>query len=171
MSVRGRSWKVAAVSCRRDRGGSHCDGSGVRVYRYRFEGQDKDGAYHFTTEPEIIYERTYQDANGAQRTYTVTHSRSASVGAADATDAEQARVDLEEIALLRQKDARELIGVTETEVNGHLHTAFRYKYVLADGRIKTMGEGEPDESERPTPAQIENDQEQIALLREKGQRE
>jgi hypothetical protein len=171
MSVRKRAWKVAVVIAVVMAAGAFATAVGLRVYRYHFEGQDDDGAYHFSTEPEVVYKRTYLDPNGAESTYTVSRSRGATVGAANATDAEQARMDLEEIALLRQQDARELVGVIETEVNGHLHRTLRYRYVLSDGWIQTIGEGEPDKNEPISPEQIDEDREQIELLREKGERE
>ena len=173
MSVRVNVWKAAAVLAIVIGAGAIATAVGLSVYQifYRFEGQDDKGAYHFSTEPQIIYKNYYQDANGAESAFTVTHGHLATVGAADATDAEQARMDLEEIALLRQRDARELIGVTETEVNGHLQTAFRYKYVLSDGRVKTIGEGNRDEDQPRDSTQINADREQIAILRQRGERE
>jgi len=171
MFNRKRAWKVAAVLAVVVGAGAIATAVGVRVYRYRYEGQGRDGAYHFSKEPEIVYKRTYQDANGAERTYTVSRSGGVSVDAADATDAEQARKDLEEIARLRQQNDRELVGVTETEVNGYVHRTFRYRYVLSDGRIKTIGEGEPGKDETRTPLQIDEEREQISLLREKAERE
>jgi hypothetical protein len=171
MSVIKRVWKVAAVIAIVTGVGAIATAVGVKVYRYHFEGRGRDGEYHFSTEPEVIYKRTYLDPNGAERTYTVSHSRWVSVGAANATDAEQAGQDLEEIALLRQQDARELVGVIETEVNGHLHRTFRYRYVLSDGRVKTIGEGDPDENKPLSPEQLDEDRKQIDLLREKGERE
>jgi hypothetical protein len=171
MSVIKRIWKIAAVIAFMTCVGAIATTVGIKVYRYHFEGRGRNGEYHFSTGPEIVYKRTYLDKNGNERTYSATRSGAASVGAADATDAEQARRDLEEIALLRQQDNRELVGVVEMEVNGHLHRAFRYKYVLSDGRIKTIGENDPDINESVNPLQIDEVPEQIALLREKGERE
>jgi len=74
--------------------------------------------------------------------------------------------------LLKQQGAREIIGVTETEVNGHrLARVFECKYVLADGRVKTMREGESDSMSAASPDQIEKDQQEIAQLRQLDQRE
>jgi hypothetical protein len=171
MSVIKRVWKVAAMIAIVTGVGAIATAVGIKVYRYHFEGRGRDGEYHFSTEPEVIYKKTYLDPNGAERTYTVTHSGWVSVGAANATDAEQAGQDLEEIALLRQQDARELVGVIETEVNGHLHRTFRYRYVLSDGRIRTIGESEPGKNEPLSPEQIDEDRKQIDILREKGERE
>ena len=171
MFSKNRFWKVAAVIAVLIGAGAIATAVGVRVYRYHFEGRGRDGEYHFSTEPEVIYKRTYLDPNGAEKTYSIMRGGSASVGAADAIDTEQARKDLEEIALLRQQDIRELVGVIDTEVNGHFHRTFRFKYVLSDGRVQTVGEGDPDKKETINPVQIEKDQEQIELLREKGERE
>ena len=54
MFVRKRAWKVAAVLVIVIGAGAIATTVGVRVYRYRFEGRGRDGAYHFSTEPEII---------------------------------------------------------------------------------------------------------------------
>ena len=53
--------------------------------------------------------------------------------------------DAEEIDLLRQQDKRELTRVIEIELEGEVHRVYSYKYVLADGREKTIGENDPDE--------------------------
>ena len=138
-----------------------------------FEGKGRDGAYHFSTGPETIYERTYQDANWTQSSVGVSRGTGVSLSSTDpdyTIDVEQARNDLEEIALLHQQDTRELVRVIETTVNGHLHRTFVYKYVLADGRETTMGEG-PDSEERRSPAQIERDFEEIERLHRRGERE
>lgn len=130
---------------------------GIRVYQYRFEGQDPEGAYYFSTEPEVVSEGAHQDVDGADRTHEVTKMNSA-----DGTDPEQARMDLEEIALLRQQDARELVGVFETQVNGYMDRSFNYRYILTDGRELTFAESKPLEEE---------EWEQLSLLREKDERE
>lgn len=173
MSVRSKAWKVtlavAAVVC----GGAITTAVGVRVHRYYFEGRDADGVYHFSTEPETIYKKTYTDADGTVRTVGVTRGGGTSIGPdPDQTmDVEQTRRDLEEMALLRQQGARELVRVIDTKVNGHAHRTCSYRYVLADGREKTMGEGDPESKDRRTPAQIEEDMQEIGALRRQGQRE
>lgn len=171
MSVRKRVWKIAAVIALVTGVGAFATAVGLRVYRYHFEGQDDNGAYHFSTEPELLYQSSYLDANNEERSYTVTRGGAVTVGAANAIDAEQARTDLEEIALLRQQDNRELVGVVETEVNGNLHRTFRYRYVLSDGRIQTISEGEPGKNEVLNPEQIDKDHKEIDILRERGERE
>ena len=92
-----------------------------------------------------------------------------SAGDLDAAGIEQKRKDLEEIDALRQRNARELFRVIDTEVNGKPSgRIFFYKYVLADGRTEIFTEtGE----ESLSPAQMESDRQQIADLRQRGQRE
>ena len=171
MPDKSRFWKVAAVVALVICAGTIATAVGIKIYRYRFEGQDSNGAYLFSTEPEIIYDRTYTDANGTAKGIVISRSRSVTMRSADTTDVEQAQMDLEEIDLLRQQDARELVGVIETEVNGHFHRTFRYNYTLSDGRTISMGEGDSDDNKPVDPAQIEKDQEEIDQLRKKGERE
>jgi hypothetical protein len=86
----------------------------------------------------------------------------------DTIDIEQTRRDLEEIDVLREMDQRTLLSVTETEVNGSAAArAYLYKYVLSDGRIKTVGEGGFDRS-RPSPDQVTRDQQAMDALRVQG---
>jgi len=145
--------------------GSIATAVGVRVYRYHFEGRGKDGAYHFSREPEVLYE-------SAETGVTVSRGGGVTIGSNDPNlDVEQMQKDLEEVAILRQADERELLGVVDTEVNGHLHRTLRYKYTLSDGRTHTTGEGDPSGRVERTPEQIEKDHEEVARLREQGKRE
>jgi hypothetical protein len=167
MSVRSRAWKIAAVVALICTGAVAAAVVGVKIYQYQFEGRGADGTYHFTTEPEMVYESPKSD-------FTVGGSSSVSIGSNDPNftiDVEQTRKDLEEIAVLRQQEARELVGVVDTEVNGHFLRTYRYKYTLSDGRTMTMGEGGPDERAQRTPEQMEKDHEEIAQLRQQGERE
>jgi hypothetical protein len=178
MSVR-RSWKVAAVLAIVVGAGAIAMEVGLRIYRYHFEGQGRDGEYIFKTEPEVIYEAP-ADANG-ETSHTVVTSGSMTTmayhppdGVTDATEAEkveQMQQDLEEIDWLRQRDERELTGVTDSWVNGRFHRTCHFRYTLADGRIISMGEGDPDLRKRPTPEQSKRDHAEIDLLRAQGQRE
>ncbi len=64
-----------------------------------------------------------------------------------AASPEQAVATAEEIALLKQQGQRELVGVSEIEVNGQLDSRlFRWKYDLADSRTITVGERDPDDN-------------------------
>jgi hypothetical protein len=135
----------------------------IQARHYYFEGRAKDGSYIFTTRPENV---------GTNREGTLSPSISARIsteGDLDAAGIEQKRKDLEEIDALRQRNARELVGVADTKVNGNPpFRVFRYKYVLADGRTWTNNEGGSD---KPSPAQLEADRQEIAGLRQRGQRE
>ena len=85
----------------------------------------------------------------------------------DAAGIEQKRKDLEEIDALRQRNARELFSVIDMEVNGNPSgRIFFYKYVLADGRTADI------HRQAVIPyASSESDRQQIADLRQRGQRE
>ena len=129
----------------------------IQVRHYYFYGRAKDAAYYFSTTPENA------------GTNQVDSIGIFVQGGLDAAGIEQKRKDLEEIDALRQRNARELFHVIDTEVNGQPSSRmFYYKYVLADGRTEINPEV-GDES--PSPAQLEADQQQIAGLRQRGQRE
>jgi len=172
MSVRIISWKFAAVAALVCAGVVAATVVGVKIRQYRFEGRDADGIYHFSSEPETIYERTYQDPNGTKQGVIVTTSSTVSLDPDDANGAsiEQMQNDLEEIDLLRQQDARELVRVVDTEVNGQFWRTCVFKYVLSDGRTRTINEADPDKDKPRTPAQMEKDFEEIAHLRKQGLR-
>lgn len=147
----------------------------LRVRHYYFEGRSSDGSYHFATEPETL-SGSADGPNGTSQSVSVVRSTVSVVGSdgveLDAAAIEQKRKDLEEIDALRHRDARELVGVTDTEVNGKfLSRAFVFKYVLADGRVETMGEAGFDPARLTSPAQMERDQQEIADLRKRGERE
>jgi hypothetical protein len=64
-----------------------------------------------------------------------------------ASGPEQAVETAEEIARLKQLGQRELVGVSEIDVNGQLDgRVLSYKYILADGRTITVGERDPDDN-------------------------
>ncbi len=165
MSLKGKPWKATLAVAALIGGGAIAAAVGVKVYRYHFEGRGADGAYHFSGQRETLYESPKSGLSMVQKSGVSITSDDPNF------DVEQTRKDLEEIAVLRQQDVRELVGVVETEVNGHFHRTCRFKYTLSDGRTMTMGEGEPDSLARRTPEQIEKDHEEIAQLREQGKRE
>jgi hypothetical protein len=142
----------------------------IRAYRYHFVGRDAKGTYHFETEPETIYERTYQDENGKARGLKVGRGGSVTIGArnGEAADVEQMQSDLEETAYLREQGLRELETVVDTSVNGHLTRSGVYRYVLADGRILSIGESIPSKEVPRTPARIESDNDEAERLRKQG---
>jgi hypothetical protein len=131
----------------------------LQVRHYYFEGRSSDGSYHFAADQRTPYESTG----------TIISSGGKEL---DAAAIEQKRRDLEEIDVLRQRDARELVGVIDTAINGKSSfRTFQYKYVLADGRTETMGEGGSEPGPGVSPAQRERDQQEIAGLRQRGARE
>ena len=129
----------------------------IQVRHYYFYGRAKDPFYYFSTTPENA------------GTNQVDSIGVFVPGGLDAAGIEQKRKDLEEIDALRQRNARELFRVIDTEVNSEpSDRLFFYKYVLADGRTEISPEvGDVSAS----PAQMEADRQQIADLRQRGQRE
>ena len=170
-AARGRTWKMAAVALVLT--GAIAAAVGVTIHRYYFEGRDQDGKYLFSTGPQTVYEATHRDADGNAQTVTVTKMTGVSLGPEELNPAgiEETQKELEEIERLRQQDARELVRVIDTEVNGRFHRTCVFRYALANGRTHTVNEGDPDRNEPATPAQIENDQQEIARLRQQGQRD
>jgi hypothetical protein len=73
--------------------------------------------------------------------------------------------------LLRQQDIRELVAVTDMDVNGNAWRVCTFKYVFANGRTRTMNEGDPDRDKPASPKQIEKDIEEAARLRAQGVRD
>jgi hypothetical protein len=173
-NVAKRSWKVATLIS-----GLLCTGVllaqvAVQVQRYFFQGRTRDGAYQFSTLPKTIYVGPPTGSTGSLQGLKVVQVQTTKVDPEDlgAGGVEQMRKDLEEMELLKQQGLREIIGVTDTEVSGYrLGRVFEYKYVLTDGRVKTMREGESDSMSASSPDQIEKDQQQIAELRQLSQRE
>jgi hypothetical protein len=122
MSVKGKSWKYAAVIAIVISAGALAV-VGVNIGRYYYFGKNDDGAHIFHSEDwETVV--TLDDN--------------------EVTDVEQTRQDLEEIEVLRQQDKRELLKVEITMTDDTLEMRVHvYKYELADGRIIDMREGVP----------------------------
>ena len=100
----------------------------VQVYRFHFEGRVADGGYLFLAE----------SPKGATMTVVGDYGKEL-----DAAGLEQKGQDLDEVARLRQQNARQLVSVAEWTVNGQPQDrAFRYKYQLPGGRTELMNEGE-----------------------------
>ena len=139
----------------------------IQVHHYYFEGRGTDGAYYFQADHSEAHDVTYTGADGQPHHMTVSSGGSSLSGGRelDATGIERARKDLEEEDWLRQRGARELVGIIETVVNGKpgLRT-FEYKYVLSDGRTEACGEGEGNLSQ----AQLEQQYREIDQLRAEG---
>jgi hypothetical protein len=161
----GRGWKTAALLL-----GLLCAAGAatevakfaIEANRIRFEGRGDDGSYHFKTEP-----RTPDGDQNSGSSIT-----SSGNGELDAAGIERLRMHFEEIEVLRQKEAGELAGATDVAVNGRfLLRTFQVSYVLADGRTKAMGEGDPDAAQSHPVARTEDEEWQIAALREQGRRE
>jgi len=160
MSVRKRSWKVAAVIAVVIGAGALATTVGIKVRKLYFKGREPDGTYIFQTEPETV-----ETEDG--RTMTRMRMVSSWADPNKTIDVEQKIKDLEEIDLLRQQDtSRELVSVVETEVNGKLQPrVFSFKYVLSDGREIKLGEGDPDTQDRERSLTDTQQDEVISLMR------
>jgi len=132
----------------------------VQVHHYYFGGHLGDRTYLFST----------FDSQG------VSHPDDAGTMTVigdgkewDAAQIEQKRKDLEEVALLRQKNAGQLVLVSDMTVNGHpLGRVFTYTYQLASGRTETAGESYAPGEPAPSPAQ---EQQQLEEAQRQGRRE
>ncbi|MCP4256568.1 MAG: hypothetical protein GY774_03465 [Planctomycetes bacterium] len=144
MSIKVRSWKYAAVIALICTGVVAATVVGVKIHKWRFVGKHPEAGYILQSEDG----RTTMTTN-------VPDSW---------TDSPEHAVEVkEELDLLKQQDAGELVGVVEKEVNGKLISRyFRFKYVLSDGREIKSGDYDPDFHESTTEAQ---DEELISLLR------
>ena len=153
----GARWKTAALLLGLLGAAALATEAIIQVRHFYFYGKAKDSFYYFTTTPE--------NAGTNQVDSIGTFVR----GGLDAAGIEQKRKDLEEVDVLRQRNARELFRVIDNEVNGKpSDRQFYYKYVLADGRTQITPEvGDASFS----PAQMKADRQQIADLRQRGQRE
>jgi len=153
----GRWWKTAALLLGLLGAAAVAAEIVIRVHHYYLEGKVRNGLAYFTTTP------------GNAGTNQVDSIGIFVRGDLDAAGIEQKRKDLEEIDALRQRNARELFRVIDSEVNGKPSgRIFLYKYVLTDGRTEIKTElGDVS----PSPAQMEADRQQIAGLRQRGQRE
>jgi len=149
----GRWWKTAVILLGLLGAGALAAEIVIQVHHYYFEGKIREGTYLFSSPPN----------EGGTNHASLGSVMISGAGNMDAAAIEKKRKDLEEIDVLRQRNARELVTVIYSTVNGNPWArTFCYKYVLADGRTETIGEG-ADESE--------SDRQQIDGLRQQGRRE
>jgi hypothetical protein len=95
----------------------------VNAVHYYYLGKDDTGHHRF-------------DSTDGQSMVTMD--------AAGVTDPEQTRRDIEEMRLLSEQGQRELVKVVRIDVNGELERKMLvYKYNLADGRTREIGEIPP----------------------------
>lgn len=141
MSSKNRFWKVAAVIAIVCTGVTAAAVVGIKIHKWSF----------LKKHPEAGYLLQSEDGR------TV-----ANVPESWADSPEHAVEVREELDLLKQQDAGELVNVVEKEVNGKLISRyFRFKYVLADGREIKSGDFDPDFNESLTE---EQQQEAIKFL-------
>ena len=152
-----RWWKTAALLLGLLGAAALATETIIQVRHYYLEGKVRNGLAYFTTTPKNA------------GTNQVDSIGIWVQGDLDAAGLEQKRKELEGIDALRQRNARELFRIIDTEVNGKPSgRLFWYKYVLADGRTEIKPElGDMSLS----PAQMEGDRQQITGLRQRGQRE
>ncbi len=147
MSSTSRFWKVAAVIALICTGVAAAAVVGVKIYNYRVIGND----------PEAGYLLQSQSEDGLTTTMI-------NIPENHADSPEQAVQYAEEIALLRQQGNRELVIVSDTEVNGQDYgRSFTYKYNFSDGG--TMYAGDPDTQDRERSLTKEQSEELVSLLR------
>jgi hypothetical protein len=127
MSSKYRFWKVAAVIALICTGVAAAAVVGVKIHKWRF----------LKKHPEAGYLLQSEDGR------TVTN-----VPESWADSPEHAVKVKEELDLLKQQNAGELVSVVEKEVNGKLISRFfRAKYVLADGHEIKSGDFDPNFNE------------------------
>ena len=142
MSVRVKSWKVAAVIALICTGIAAATVVGVKIHKWRFLKKHPEAGYILVSEDGL---------------------KAATIPESWADNPEHAVEVKEELDLLKQQDAGELVSVLEKEVNGKLTSrTFISKYILADGREIKSSDRDPDLKESMTEAQKE---EIISLLR------
>jgi hypothetical protein len=164
MSVRIKSWKYAAVIAVAIGAGALATTVGLKIRKYYFAGRDPDGTYKFLSEPEIVELEDGSIAAHGGGYGIMTNDPNFTI------DVEQKIKDLEEIDLLRQQDNRELVIVIEQEVDDKLQPrSFGFKYVLADGREETIGEGDPETQDLERSLTEEQQDELLNLRLEQAQ--
>jgi len=85
----------------------------------------------------------------------------------DVQDVRQTQDDLQEMKLLSDQGKREVIRVIEISANGHPEPRLlTYKYQLADGRTREMGEAAPEDGGAYTLTNAQN--EEMIQLKEAG---
>ncbi len=126
MPAKVKSWRYAAVIALIGAGVVAVAAVGVRIQKYRFVEKRPEQGYLVQSED-------------GRSMINITEKH--------ADSPEQAVETAEEIALLKQQGQRELVGVSEIEVNGQLdHRVLSYKYNLSDGRTIRVGERDPDDN-------------------------
>ena len=142
MSTKIRSWKYAAVIALICTGIAAATVVGVKIHKWRFLKEHPEAGYILVSEDGL---------------------KAATIPESWADNPEHAVEVKEELDLLKQQGAGELMSVLEKEVNGKLISrTFISKYILADGREIKSGDRDPDFKESMTEAQ---EDELISLLR------
>ena len=161
-------WKVAAVFGLIICAGAIATAVTVKIYKYSYEGRDRDGTYHFTTEHS--YENENGETNVSKREITISMSPRFPEGSKNwnfSIDVDKQLKALEEVDKLRENDIRELASVAETYINGNFNRTLNFDYTLSDGNVMNLGENDPDiEIARNS----EQDRQEIDALRELNQR-
>jgi hypothetical protein len=92
-----------------------------------------------------------KDDTGHHRFASTDGQSMVTMDAAGVTDPEQARRDIEEMKTLSEQGRRELVKVIRIDVNGELERKMLvYKYRLADGRTREIGDIAPENTGRGT---------------------
>lgn len=135
--------------------------AGATYRKWIFRGEE-DGTYTFTPEPE----------KGQRDSESVAVMSSDPNFTMSPSEIEQTRRDIEEMDALQQEGKRELVKILETELDGEAARTYIYKYVLSDGREKTVGANNPDNPEEEIPQKILSlDRREISILLREGKGE
>lgn len=162
MSVQNRIRKMWLILLAVITGTTIATAVGVKVYRYHFEGVDSKGAY--------VFSKSTMD--GETKPYQGSQTVTVAVSSDDPQpNVEAIQTTLEEIEALRIADERELRKVLDQWVNGHFFRTYIFRYTLSDGRIEEIAESISEQKESLDPEQLAHDQEEMDLLRTRGERE
>ena len=145
MSVKAKSWKVAAVIALICSGAVAAAVVGVKIYKYHYVDRDEEGHIRVLRED-------------GRRMWVFSNKT--------ADNPELAVQTAEEMDLLKQQGIKELVSVHESEVNGQLDSRkLGYEYTLSDGRTIRQYEDDPDTQDLERSLAEAQEDEIISLMR------
>jgi hypothetical protein len=133
--------------------------AGVTHSKWRFRGK-RDGRYTFTPEQQ----ETTKDGKAIFRAFSIS-SKDPNFQMSE-EEIKQAEKDIEEMNRLAAEGKREIVKVIDTELAGEVDRMYSFKYVLSDGREKTVGS---DDGAMPPSFSV--DVKEIWKLRKEGKGE
>lgn len=124
MSVKSRSWKLAAAVALVCTGFAAAAVVGIKIYKYHYLDRDEEGRIRVQSED-------------GRRTWVFSNKT--------ADNPELAVHTAEEMDLMKQQGIKELVSVREIEVNDQLDSRLLgYEYTLSDGRTIKQFEDDPE---------------------------